>query len=140
LGEGALGENSAAELAPPDDESILEQPPLIEMLDQRGCRLISILTLAANGFGEIEVLIPTHVEELHEADIPLCESPCQQAVGGVTAGAPYIRTIEVENMQRLFFNIGQIGNAGLHAEGHFILGDTGLNLGITDKIEASSHP
>ena len=73
----ALDHRRAAEFAAPDDQGILEQPALLEILDQRGAGAVGVLAILPKILHEVAVLVPGFVEELDEADAALDESPCQ---------------------------------------------------------------
>src|SRR5262249_54108668 len=67
----ALAVNGAAELAAPDNQRVLEQAPLLEILDESRRGAIGVGTLAGDLLGQTRVLVPAAVEELDEADAAL---------------------------------------------------------------------
>ena len=76
-GEFALAVGGSAEFATPDHEGVVEHAALLEVLDQGGGRLVGVATLAGELFGQGEVLVPAHVVELDETDIPFSHSSSQ---------------------------------------------------------------
>ena len=71
ISEFALTEDRAPEFCCEDDESVVEESALFEILNQRCSGLIDISALVGELFCDGDVLIPTTVEELYEADIAL---------------------------------------------------------------------
>src|SRR5436189_139526 len=55
-----------AELAAPDDERIIQHPPLFQILHQRRARLVRLAALDLDGRREVAVLVPSLVIELDE--------------------------------------------------------------------------
>ena len=133
--EGALRVAGAAELAAPDHERVVEQAALLEILHQRGGGLVGLAALVANAGGETAVVVPALVVELDEADAAFGQAARQQAVGGECAGGAAVGAVEVERGVGLLGEIGRVGDARLHAERHFVLGDPRLDLGIEFLFE-----
>src|SRR5262245_51373358 len=71
------------------------------------------------------------MKELHEANTPLDEPSCEQAVVRKRC-LTRLGPIELERFRRLSLQIHQLRDAGLHAEGHLVLGYAGGDLGIVD--------
>ena len=82
------------------------------------------------------MVVPAHVEELDEADVAFAKATGQETVRGVGARALHVRTVEIEHMLRFLREVEQVGHAGLHAEGHFVLGDAGLDLRVAQHAVA----
>ena len=93
----ALYHRRAAELSTPDDEGILEHPPLLQVLDQRGAGPVGDLAVLRDVVHQVPVLIPRFVEDLHEPDAALEQPPCDSrqvlANDGFPGSAPYISRI-----------------------------------------------
>src|SRR5262245_33378067 len=66
LCQPALRIDGATEFPTPDDKRVVEHPSLFQIHNQRGGRLIGILSLFRNVFRQIPVLIPAAMEELNE--------------------------------------------------------------------------
>ena len=67
--------------------------------------LVGVVALAADGVGQAAVVVPAHVEELHEADSALRQAAGEQAVRGVTCRArftsgPYISRMSCGSFER----------------------------------------
>src|SRR3954462_3097654 len=81
--ECSLRVNGATKFTAPDYERIVQQPALFEVLNERGGRLVGRRALFGDVNGELVVLVPPHVEELHESHIALDQSPSKQTIAGV---------------------------------------------------------
>ena len=131
--EGALTIGRAAEFSGEDDEGVVEHAALFEVVDEAGAGLVDIEGLAFNFGGEGGVVVPAAVEELDEADAALGHAAGEEAVAG--EGAGFLDFGAVESLVELFVfagEVGEFGDGGLHAEGHFLLGDGGLDFGVAD--------
>ena len=84
------------------------------------------------------MLVPAAMEDLHEAHAALGQPAGQQAAGREGAGLVHVRAVHVEDRFRLLRDVDQVRHAGLHAEGHLVLGDAGLRFGIAELVEAAS--
>ena len=80
------------------------------------------------------MVIPAHVEKLDETHVALGEAAGEQAVRGVAAGALDVGAVRVEHALRFLRKVGEIGHAGLHAKGHFVLRDAGLDFRIAERV------
>ena len=129
VGYRALGWGA---LQAPDDQRVVEQATLLEVGDQRSCGLIDIFALASQCVRQSEVVVPAHVEQLGESHIPLGESPGEQAVGRIRARTMHIGAVQVEDVLWFALEVEQFRHAGLHPEGHFILSNASLDLGVTE--------
>src|SRR5262249_17979933 len=123
--ECALAVDRAAGLAAPDDDRIVEQAALLEVADESGGGLVDVAALAADLGGQIAVLVPAAMEELHEADAALDHAAGEKAVAGEAAVVvTAVDAVHLSNVPRLARQVGQLRHRRLHAEGHLILGDT----------------
>ena len=77
------------------------------------------------------MVIPALVEELYESHPALSEASGQEAVVGET-GLAWFRAIHLVHILGLARDIHQLRHRGLHAVGHLILTDPGLDLRIAD--------
>jgi hypothetical protein len=85
-GEGPLGIDGAAEFAAPDHHGLLQQAAPLQIDQQRGGRLVGILALRAQIARQVPVLVPSAVQDLHDAHAPFHEPPGQQRAGRIRAG------------------------------------------------------
>ncbi len=131
-GEFALGIDGAPEFAAPDDEGGIEETALFEVGDQGGAGLIGVEALIADGGGEVVVLVPSAMEDLNDADTAFDEASGEDGGVGETAGAFHVGPVHFEGGIGFTGEIGEFGHAGLHAERHLVLGDPGLDFGITE--------
>ena len=130
LGETALAVDRATELAAPDDEGVLEHAALLEVLDERRAGLIDVATLAGHAAGHVGMMVPVVVVDLGEADAALGQATRHEHAVGEAAGLPRLLAIQLEGVLGLAGQIGQFRHACLHAEGHFVLLDARVRLGI----------
>ena len=79
-------------------------------------------------------MVPSLIKKLDETNVALHQSPRQQAVirEGCLAG---LGAIHLVDGLRLIGDIHQLGNAGLHPVGHFILTDSCSDFGISHVSE-----
>ena len=131
-----LAHRGAAEFAAPDDQRFIEQPALLEVVEQGGDRLVDLIALVDEALPKVglrigAVGVPAPVEELDEAHAALGEAAGEQAVVGegfLTGGG----AVFLVHRCRLLFQIEGIRRVDLHAEGHFILRDAGDGLRVAD--------
>ena len=71
------------------------------------------------------------MHDLDAADAAFDEAAGHEAVVG--EGSLFLdgRAVHVEHRLRFVRNVGQFRHAGLHAKGHFVLGDAGGDFGIS---------
>ena len=84
------------------------------------------------------MMIPAHVEQLHEAHATLREAPGEEAVVGIAPGALDVRPVGLEHVLRLVADPHEIGHARLHPEGHLILARPGGDVGIAYELPAAA--
>ena len=135
LGQLSLRIDRPPELAPPDHQCRIEQAALFQVVQQGGTGLVDIPALQRQVGGEIPVLVPAPVQNLHRPHAPLHQPAGQQGTRRKTSGGLHIRPIRVERGRRFAPQVDQLGNAGLHAKRHLVLGNAGLNLGIVQLGE-----
>ena len=134
--EFSLTVGRAAEFSGKDDEGVIEHAALFEIVDEASAGLVDVVSLAFDLFGEFAVVIPAAVEELDEADAALGHAAGEEAVA--REGARIFDFGAVDFFVEGFVfagEIGELGNGGLHAEGHFLLSDGGLDFRVTDFCE-----
>src|SRR5260221_180619 len=78
--------------------------------------LIGFEALVFEGDGELSMLIPAAMEQLHDAHAALDQTAGHDGAVGEGAGLFYIRAVEIEDVLRFLGEIDQIGDGGLHAE------------------------
>src|SRR5688572_659965 len=93
----ALDHRGAPELAPPNDQGIVEQPALLEVFNERRAGLIGVLAIFGDVFDQRAVLVPGFMKNLDEPHPALNQSPRQQATGGEGPLARF-GPVEVEDM------------------------------------------
>ena len=130
--DAALAKDGAAEFAHEHDERVIEQPARFQVTQQRRGRLIDVAALTAHIVGQTRVMIPAAVKELHKAHVALDHPAREQAVARVRAGLGHFRSVHFQHGFRFLRDIRQLRHAGLHAEGHLLLGDGGGNLRVAD--------
>src|SRR5207244_1340420 len=96
--------------------------------------LVHVLTLAANGFGEIAMLVPTWMIELNETDIALSQAASEQTIGGKGARILGLLAVKLEDAFRLFRKVHDLGDASLHAICHLVLSDALIDLRVAEVL------
>src|SRR5262249_53452724 len=64
--EFSLAIDGATEFTAPDHERVVEHAALLQILHERGARLVGILALLLDSLGQIAVLVPTAMIKLDE--------------------------------------------------------------------------
>src|SRR4051812_36240362 len=132
FGERALAIDGAPKFAAPDNERILQQATPFQVLNQPVTTLINVFALRGQVAWQISVLVPAAMEDLDEPDAALDQTASHQRGIGKSAALFGFRPVQVVSCFRLTGQINQAGNAGLHAESHFILLCPSLDLRVTD--------
>src|SRR5262245_34418300 len=101
----ALHHGSPAEFASPDHQCVVEQPALLEVLDQGCTGLIRHLAVLSDVVDQVSVLVPGLVKDLHEPDAALEQSPRQKAGVGKRRLAG-LGAIELEDVLGLIGDLG----------------------------------
>ena len=109
-------------------------PRCLQVLDQAPAGLIHVAALVGQPAGDVEVRVPVVVVDLHEPHAPLDQPPGQQR--RVRERARLLRRLAVERVGRrgLAADVGQLGDAGLHAEGQLVLLDPRVRLGVAHEL------
>ena len=128
----ALDERSAAKLSAPDDEGVIEEAALFEILHEGGGRLVGVAALIIELGGEGSMLIPPCVHELDKTGSSFDEATGEEAIPGEAAGFVDLWAVEIEDGFGLAGDVRQLRDGSLHAIGHLVLCDAGLNLGVAD--------
>ena len=159
----ALGEESAAEFASPDDERAVEQAAGFEVFDEARDGLVHLPSHVAMAFLDLSMLIPGvrglaaaellgEAAQLDEAHAALDETARQQALHAVGFAGAVGTVHAVEFLGGFGFarEIAEVGHGGLHAPGHLVVLNGGLDLAMraefteevliefTDEIEAAA--
>lgn len=79
-------------------------------------------------------MIPASMIKLHKSHAALQEPSCRQAVRCEGAISWLPDAIEIERLLSFVGQVNQIGNGGLHFEGHFVLSDASGNFRIGMSI------
>ena len=138
----ALAVNGATKFTAPNDQRVVEQATLLEVGDQPVAGLVDVLALGRHATCRIGMVIPVVEVHLHEAHAPFDEPARQERSVGKGTGLAGLISVELISGVRLLGHRRQFGHAGLHAEGHFELLNTGVRLGIAhlamgDFVEAA---
>ena len=102
---GLLRVGSPPKLSTPYHEGILQEPSLLEILNQTGHWLLGIPTLARESLFQLIVLIPSHVEKLDEANVSLRQTARYQAIPRKTPLFFHVGSIEFQDVFRLFRDV-----------------------------------
>ncbi len=118
-----------AKLAAPDDQRSVEQAALLQVANQRCCRLVDFASDCLQRSGQVFVMVPICVIELDEPYATLDKPPGQQAVVRKRRLAR-LHAVHLERLFALLTEIDQFRTAGLHAVRHLVLRNARLNFGI----------
>ena len=127
----ALGHGGAAEFAGEDDEGIVEHAALFEVGDEGHAGAVDFGGFETDPVFDAAVVVPVFVVELDEADPAFGETAGDETVGGegaVAGGA----AVEVFDVLGFCGHVHEAGDTGLHAEGHFVLGNAGGDFGVVE--------
>ena len=105
-GQSTLAIDRASEFPTPYDQCVLEHAATLQILNQRGDRLIDLLALVSNLSREITMLIPTSMEQLHDPNSSLDESSCQQRTVSELTRIAHCRSVHFERLGGFCFDIG----------------------------------
>ena len=133
--EFALDERGATEFAAPDNERVIEETEALEVFDEGGAGLIGIAALGIEFGGQGIMLIPASVHELNAAGTPFDQAPRHQAIMGESAGLIDLGAVAFEDLLWFLGEVGEFGDAGLHPERHFVLGDASGDFGVAGFVE-----
>ena len=129
LRQAALRVDRAAEFAAPDDQRLVEQPALLEVLDQAVAGLIDVAALVGQPAGDVGVRVPVVVVDLHEAHAALDHPPGQQRRVGERARLLRLVAVQLDTSTAgSLREVGQLRHARLHAEGQLVLLDARVRL------------
>ena len=90
----ALDHGTAAKLAAPDHQRVIQHAALLQIGHQRGARLIGGFAILFQFAVQIAVVIPARVEQLDVADASFGQSPGQQAICGKGSGLACVFAVE----------------------------------------------
>ena len=80
-------------------------------------------------------MIPAHVKQLHESNVPFGQPAGEQAVGGIATRPFHIRAVRIKNALRFPREVNQVGHASLHTKCHFVLGNSSLDFIVADLFK-----
>src|SRR5215471_18214390 len=95
-GELSLAVDRSPELAAPDDQSVIQQSPFLEILHQCGATLVGVLRLPCQLRGKIGVLIPSSVKQLHKTDSALRQPAREETIRCECAGFARVRSVKLK--------------------------------------------
>ena len=105
--QAALAVNSAAKLAGPDDERVVQQTALFEIGDQRVAAAVSLLAKDRQRTGHVVVHVPAALVDLRKSHAAFSHPPGHQAVVGKGAGLFGVRAIEIPGRLWLLAQVGK---------------------------------
>ena len=130
-----LEHGGASEFPAPDDQSVFEHAPLLEVLNQSPGGFVGQSATGVHVLLQISVMVPSAVVQMNEADSFFRQFAGKQTIRCVGT-VPRFGAIHVENMLGFPGGVHQFGHRGLHSESHFVGGDAGIGLGIPDRLVA----
>ena len=133
--QGALAIHGSAELAAPDHQRLVEHAEPFQVGDEAVAGVIHVAALDRQVGHEVAVLVPAAMEDLREAHPAFREPAGQQAARGERAGPADLGAVQLAHALRLLVDVEQFRHARLHAEGHLVLLDARLRVGIADLLQ-----
>src|SRR5262249_40695225 len=128
-----LREGSAAKLARPNNERLFQEPPGLEILEERADGLVDGPGVVGMPLPELAVLVPPvatdlRTRELDEAHPPLDQPAGQEALGGKDASRLIggVEAVALPGQPRLAFQVHELRHRGLHAKSELVVGDRRL--------------
>ncbi len=133
--QSALAVDGSAELAAPDHQRLVEHAEPFEVLDQAVAGLVDVAALNGQVGNQVAVLVPAAMEDLREAHAALGQAPGQKTARRERAGPCHLGAVQIAHVLRLVVEVEQFRHARLHAEGHLVLLDARLRIGVADLRE-----
>lgn len=138
IGGVTLTEGCASKFAGPDNERVIEHAAFFEVVNEGSGWLFGITALFSELRMEVSVLIPAGMHELNEANATFEESSGDKAVIGEGAFDESIGAVAFDDGFGFAGEVDEFGDAALHAEGHFVLGNPCFSFGVTVVLEVSA--
>src|SRR5207248_995912 len=131
---GVLRPGTAAELAAPDDQRLVEHSALLQIADQARNRLVGRAAKGTLG-ADVAVGIPGAVAaagmaDLDEADAALGQAAREQELPAKVVRRRLLDAIKVAHMPWLLGQVDGLGRGKLHARGQLVGMDAGRNLRV----------
>ncbi len=129
--QGGIGfhHGGAPEFAAPHNQRVFQQTTLFEIPQQGRAGLIRLFALALQTAHHIGMMIPTFVIQLNKTNPPLDQTPRQKTVVCKRLLSGF-GSVHLHGCLGFLGQIHEFGSAGLHAVGHLVIINTGLNLRI----------
>ena len=127
-----LAHRRAAEFSAPDHQRLVEQPALLEVVEQSRTRLVDLTAGLLESFLQVlaaAVMIPFGVKQRNESRAPFDQPPGQQTIVGERRPAG-LRAVGLQRRGRFVAQIDQFRRAGLHPLGHLVAGDPRIDLRV----------
>ena len=124
----------AAKFAGPNHERVVEHAAFLEVLDQRGHRLVHRPDARAVAALEIIVTIPAAGENLHKPYALFHEAAGHQTLPTELSGLLALHAVGFANMVGLALQIDDSGYLRLHAEGQFVAFHAGGEVGVAGML------
>ena len=121
VGEPALTIHRSPELTAPDHQRVFQQPAGLQVGEEGRGGAVGVAALRFDLLGQVDVLVPAAVIELHEPHVAFDQPAREQTVRGERPGLLRVCAVELERRFRLFGEVGQLRHALLHPERHLVL-------------------
>ena len=126
---GVVGGSS--EFTSPDHQGLVEQAPLLEVLEQGGDGPVGLHPPLLVLSRDVLVGIPAAAVNLHEAHAALHQAPGHQALACHGLADLVVEAIHFPNLPGFAVEVQTFGNRGLHAEGQLVVSHAGQEIGIS---------
>ena len=139
---GVIG--GASEFPGPDHQGLIQQSPLLQVLQQRRDRLVGLVAPLAVLLGDIFVGVPAAAIDLDVADTPLHQAAGHQAPSSHGLLDLVVEAVHFLDLVGLAVDVHRLGHGELHAEGQLVIlhagqqvlvAGVGLQVGSVQPIE-----
>ncbi len=132
--ETSLAVNGAPEFPSEYHQRVVQHASLLQVLNQRPARLVDLLALAGQHFGQIAMDIPATVINLDEAYAAFCQPSGHQCAVCETAGLFGVRAVHLPDVVGFLAEVSEFRHRTLHTEGHFVLSDAGFGFRVAQLL------
>ncbi len=123
----AFGGRRPAEFATPDDESVFQQAPRLEVGEQPGDRLVALLCMLAV-VGDVAMVVPRLAAA--EVDLRHSHAALHQPAGDQAAVGEFAGSVQFAGGLRFAADVERFLRFGLHAVRHLERLNAGFELGV----------
>src|SRR4051794_9845375 len=126
-----LGDRHASELAAPYHQRAVQQPALLQILEQSSCRFICLPTAVTQTLFQIGVSIPYLKLDkyLNKANAALHQTPRHQAAFSVRSGCFVVQAVHFASLVAFLRKIQGVRGGELHSRSKLKARNPGIQIG-----------